>query len=96
MKEIINIVQQTSHLSHPHRNMTKKCTYRLFELHGLVHLAGETVDQETLLARGEHGVLEEGDGDLHGDDSALADISLDQLTVLRARALLLLAKKITS
>lgn len=75
--------------------MTKKRTYRLLELHGLVHLAGETIDQETLLARGEHGVLEEGNGDLHGDDSTLADIGLDQLAILRARTLLLLAKKIT-
>ena len=74
------------------------------KLHRLVHLAREAVNEEAALAvlpalalavlgkRSGHGVLEELDGDLHGDDLALADVLADHLAVLGALAVLLRAE----
>ena len=46
-------------------------THRLLKLEGLVHLAREAVDQEAVAFAGLHGVLEQVDRDLHGNDLAL-------------------------
>lgn len=70
----------------------------LFELDRLVHLPGETVDEElaiaVLLDGGFHSVLQQLDGDFHGHDLALLDVGLDHLAELAAGTLLLLAQKV--
>jgi hypothetical protein len=70
----------------------------LFELDGLVHLAGEAVDEELVgavfLDGGLHGVFEQLDGDFHGNDLAVADVFLDQVAELAALAVLLFAQKV--
>jgi hypothetical protein len=70
----------------------------LFKLDGLVHLAGETVDEElvgaVLLDGGLHGVFEQLDGDFHGDNLAVADVLLDQVAELAALTVLLFAQKV--
>lgn len=83
-----------------------RTTYVLVELEGLVHLAGEAVDEEAALAvlpavavaflceSCAHGVLEELDGDLHGHDLALADVLANHLAILGAFAVLLRTEKV--
>jgi hypothetical protein len=74
----------------------------LLELVGLIKLAGEAVNEEAALVRAalleglSHGVLEELDGDLHGDDETVLDVVTDQIAELRAGALLLGAQQVTS
>lgn len=70
----------------------------LFELDSLVHLAGETVDEEfvdaVVLNGGLHGVLEQLDGDFHGDNLAVADVLLDEVAKIAALAVLLFAQQV--
>ena len=67
--------------------------YFLLKFERLVHLAREPVDEEAAPAICPfrprfsldsvcHGVLEELDGDFHGDDGALTDVRPDHLAVL--------------
>ena len=81
-------------------------TYLVLKLHALVHLSGETVDEESALAitpaviravlsdDGGHGVLEESDGDFHGDNLTLSNVRLDQFTILRTFSDLFSTKEI--
>lgn len=83
-------------------------TYRLVKLEGLVHLARESIDQEptaTVLPSGARvrflefradGILEQLDGDLHGDDRPISNMFADKFTELGAFAILLLAQQVTS
>lgn len=70
--------------------------HALLELECLVELARETVDEEAL--RGGqgilHGILEQGDGHLHGHDLAVLDIVFDELAVLGTLAVLLGAQQV--
>lgn len=71
----------------------------LFELNGLVHFAGEAVDKELVdafvLDGCLHGVLEQLDGDLHGDNLAVADVLLDQVAKVGSLTVLLFTQQIT-
>ena len=79
----------------------------LVELESLVHFARKAVDEEAALAvlptltlavlceGGGHGILEELDGDFHGDDEALTDVSTDHLAILGAFAVLFSAKEVS-
>lgn len=73
---------------------------RLLKLNSLVHLAGETVDEELVdalvLDSGLHGVLEQLDSNLHGDNLAIANVFLDQVTEVATLTVLLLTQKVTS
>lgn len=73
---------------------------RLLELNSLVHLAGEAINQELVvvivLDGGLHGILEQLDGNLHGDNLAVTNVFLDQVTEITALAVLLFAQQITS
>ena len=74
----------------------------LLELDSLVHLARETIDKEAsllrtcLLENSGHGVLEESNSHLHGNDEAVADVVLDKVAVLRTGSLLFSAQQVTS
>lgn len=65
------------------------------KLYGLVHLTREAVDEETaflgagLLERLGHGVLQQLDSDLHGNNQAVLNVVLDQLAKLGTGSLLL-------
>lgn len=68
----------------------------------LVELARESVDEETalggvavLLESLGHGVLEQLDGDFHGDNEPVLDVVADEVAKLGARAFLLGAEEIT-
>jgi hypothetical protein len=69
-----------------------------FELDRLVHLPGETVNEElavaVLLDGSFHGVLQQLDCHFHGHNLAVFDVALDHLAELAARTLLLLAKQV--
>lgn len=66
----------------------------------LVHLAREAINEELALLAAVllhglgHGVLEQLDGDLHGDDKTVLDVVADQVAELGAGAVLLGAKEI--
>lgn len=70
----------------------------LFELDSLVHLAGKAINEElvnvVVLDGGLHGILEQLDGDFHGDNLAVADVLLDQVTEVAALAILLFTQKV--
>jgi len=74
----------------------------LLELDSLIHLTRESVDKEASLLRtclledSGHGVLEESNSHLHGDDEAVADVVLDEIPVLRTGSLLFGAQQVTS
>jgi hypothetical protein len=77
---------------------------------GLVHLAGKAIYQEAattvlpvvVVRLGlffeccVHGDLEEFEGDIRGDDLAVADVGANELAILRSRTVLLLAEEIAS
>ena len=83
-------------------------TYVFVELDGLVHLPGETIDQEstftvlpslalaTFLQGSTHCVLKQFDSDLHGHNLTLLDICTNHFAMFRAGAILLSPKKIAS
>ena len=72
----------------------------LFELVGLIKLTGEAVNEEAALVRATllkglgHGVLEELDSHLHGDDEAVLDVVADEVTELGTGALLLSTQQV--
>lgn len=72
----------------------------LLELDSLVHLAREAINEEaallraSLLENSRHGVLEESNSHLHGNDEAVADVVLDEVTVLGTGPLLLCAQQV--
>lgn len=82
-------------------------TYVFVEFQRLVHLAGESVNQETALVvlptfafvfrleHGAHGVLEQLDGNLHRHDLAFANVRADHISKLGAFAVLLCSQQIT-
>lgn len=71
----------------------------LFKLDSLVHLAREAVNQETglafLLDGLLHGVLKQGNRDLHRHDQTLADIVANQIAIFGTLSLLLSTQQIT-
>ena len=83
-------------------------THVLVELESLIHLAREAIDEEATLSvlpavafavlseSSTHGVLEELDGDLHGDNLAFTDVLANHLAILGTFTILLRAEKITS
>lgn len=72
----------------------------LFELVSLVELTGEAIDKEaallgaTLLEGLGHGVLEELNGHLHGNNKAVLDVVADEVTELGTGALLLSTQQV--
>lgn len=84
-----------------------KGAYGFIELHGLVHLAGEAIDEETALSvnpaftlgfgveLGFHCVLQQLDCDLHRDDGALSDACPDEVAVLGPLPRLLSSQKVS-
>ena len=81
-------------------------THVLVELESLVHLPGETVNEETtlsasptfagssLLDGGLHRIFQELDGDLHRYDLTILDVLFDHGTILRPLTVLFSAEKV--
>src|SRR4051812_31978008 len=78
----------------------RRDTYNLFKFQSLIHLSREPVNQKSFLSGfldgGLHGIFKKRDGDLHRNDLAFLNIYLNQITILRTGAVLLLSKKVSS